>query len=376
MSRHAVGTLTTVPGLAVQAASTLTAARTGLWVLLAAHVVTMWGTQWDVRWHLQIGRDSFWIPPHVMTYSGVAVLTLVSFGILVWMTLADAGRGTLRILGLAGTRGYHLAAWGIALTVLAAPIDDLWHRLFGIDVTLWSPPHLLGLLGGVVNAGAGWLIAREVYPEGRRARRAALLMAGALVYGAVAFGLGPGIRTAYTHGGVRFFTYPMLAALLVPPVLIVTARLTRRRTAPVLALLVMVLLGLAGSQVARAGFAWIQPVSFIADEVAKDPTSPIAVTREIARKNGTAPGAINPTLLAPALLAALVMVAVDARRRPVLASLAYGLTLFVVLGLALARQPAFAQSLPSVGQVVMAGVVTGLAALAGGVVARGVTDGV
>jgi len=38
------------------------------------------------------------------------------------------------------------------------------HRLFGIDVTLWSPPHLLGLLGVAINTLACLLIAREAYP--------------------------------------------------------------------------------------------------------------------------------------------------------------------------------------------------------------------
>jgi len=116
----------------------------GLWTLLAAHLVTVWGTQWDIRWHLLIGRDSFWIPPHLMTYSGVTAIVLVSFGVLAW-TSVQALRGVtapgmIRLIGITGTRGYHLAAYGIALTVLAAPIDDLWHRTFGLDVTLWSPP--------------------------------------------------------------------------------------------------------------------------------------------------------------------------------------------------------------------------------------------
>ena len=48
-----------------------TVARAGLWTLLAAHLITVWGTSWDIRRHLLIGRDSFWIPPHLMTYSGV-----------------------------------------------------------------------------------------------------------------------------------------------------------------------------------------------------------------------------------------------------------------------------------------------------------------
>jgi hypothetical protein len=358
--------------------SALAVGRAGLWILFAAHVVTGWGTQWDIQWHLRIGRDSFWIAPHVITYSGVTAIVLVSFGVLAWTTGralggADREPGTVRVLGFTGTPGYHLAAWGIGLTVLAAPIDDLWHRLFGLDVTLWSPPHLLGLLGGIINAAACWLIARETYPEGGRARLAAIVLAGALVYGGISIGLQPSIRIAYTYGGIRFFTYPILEALLAPLALVATARLSRLRVAPVVALLVVLLTGVVGAAVARAGFAWLQPVSFIAEEIAKDPTSPIAVAHEIARKNRTAPGAFRSTLLALALLAALVMAGVDARRRPVLAALAYGLTLFVALGIVLTRMPALSESLPSVLETGVAGVLTALAGLAGGALARQAT---
>src|SRR5882724_4510429 len=141
--------------------------RIALWALLGANLLAAWGVQWDIQWHVQIGRDSFWIPPHVMTYSGVTLVVLGAFGVLAIDTLRRlmAGReaaGADRIFGITGTPGFHLAAWGIALTVLAAPIDDIWHRLFGLDVTLWSPPHLLGLLGGAINTLACAVIAREV----------------------------------------------------------------------------------------------------------------------------------------------------------------------------------------------------------------------
>jgi hypothetical protein len=102
-------------------------ARAGLWTLLAAHLVTVWGTSWDIRWHLLIGRDSFWIPPRLMTYSGVTLIVLVSFGVLAWTTSQAlrgvAPPGMFRQLGITGTRGYHLAAYSITLTVLAAPIS-------------------------------------------------------------------------------------------------------------------------------------------------------------------------------------------------------------------------------------------------------------
>ena len=94
--------------------------RVALWILLGANLLAAWGVQWDIQWHVQIGRDSFWIPPHVMTYAGVAILALASFGVLARDTLRHrlAGRapeGNLRILGLTGTRGFLLAACGIAL---------------------------------------------------------------------------------------------------------------------------------------------------------------------------------------------------------------------------------------------------------------------
>jgi hypothetical protein len=357
--------------LATPARTDATIARAALWTLFAGHLVSSWGTQWDIRWHLTIGRDSFWIAPHVMTYSGVTLLVLVSFGMLAWTTLGRAsGPATLRIFGVSGSAGWHLAAWGIALTVLAAPIDDLWHRLFGLDVTLWSPPHLLGLLGGLVNAAACWLIADETHPSGR-ARWAAIVLAGAFVYGSCTLALQPSVRMAYVHGGVWFFTYPMLGALLAPWPLIVTARRSGLRIAPLLVLLVVLAVGIVGAEVSRLGFAWMQPTSFLAEEIARDPTSPIAVAHEIARKNGTPVRVGNPLLVALSALAALAMVAVDARRRPVPATLAWALTMFVVTGLMLARAPAFAASLPNPLEVAAALVLTALAALlAGRIVAR------
>jgi hypothetical protein len=107
-------------------------------------------------------------------------------------------------------------------------------------------------------------------------------------------------------------------------------------------------------------------VSFLAEEIAKDPTSTIAVAHEMARKNGTTPGAFNPTFVGLALLAALGMVAVDARHKPVLASVAYSITVFVTVSATLARMPAFAQSLASVPQTALAATVTVLAGVTGG----------
>jgi hypothetical protein len=60
--------------------------------------------------------------------------------------------------------------------------------------------------------------------------------------------------------------------------------------------------------------------------------------------------------------------------RPVLASVAYSLTVFVMVSATLARMPAFAESLPSVPETALAAALTVLAGFAGGVLARGAVE--
>src|SRR5207247_4381833 len=294
--------------------------RVAPWVLLGANLLAGWGVQWDIQWHVRVGRDSFWIPPHVMTYAGVTIVVLASFGVLARDTLRRlvAGRPpTLRILGLSGTRGFHLAACGIALTVLAAPIDDLWHRLFGLDVTLWSPPHLLGLLGAMINTLGCFRIAREVYPATNRVALAAVVCTGTILYIGLHFALQPSFRIAYLNGGVLFHLYAMLASLVLPLALVATAQLSGVRWTPAVVMVGAVALGLVGMQIARVGFDLLQPVSVIEAEIAKDPTSPIAVAYLVARKNGTPPGATASLAQLLGLLPVAALVLVDPRRRPI-----------------------------------------------------------
>ncbi len=49
--------------------------------------------------------------------------------------------------------------------LIGFPLDDIWHRIFGQDVTLWGPTHLM-MIGG---AGFSTLRALFLEHEGRRA---------------------------------------------------------------------------------------------------------------------------------------------------------------------------------------------------------------
>ena len=356
----------------------MTRHRVALWVLLGGKLLGAWGLTWDIQWHLLIGRDTFWIPPHLMMYGGVTAGLLVAFAVLALDTVAShrhgVPRGALTVAGFTSTRGMHLAAWGVGLVVLAAPIDDLWHRLFGLDVTLWSPPHLLGLLGSAVNTLGALLIATEAYPAGGRARLAALLLGGALLYGGVRVVLEPAWLTAFRHGGVAFHTFAMLGALLLPLALVPAARLLDRRWAPVAVVLVALGIALAGDQIARVGFAIVQPESVIDEEIQKDPTSPIALAATI-RTRSQGAGLPQPVRLMLPVLAALVMTVVDPRRRPAAACVAYGIALLGLYGWSTSHSPAFASLVPSAAETAVAIVITALAGLAGSVAARRLADG-
>lgn len=122
-------------------------------VAVSASMVLVVGLYFDGWWHGTFGRHSFWIPPHVVVYTGVALMT-GAFLARWWRDGTDA-----RAL----PPGYRALGVAIALTILAAPLDDLWHRTFGEEaptsvLAFWSPPHLIGLLSAVAG-GLGVLSA-------------------------------------------------------------------------------------------------------------------------------------------------------------------------------------------------------------------------
>jgi hypothetical protein len=325
------------------------ARQAALWTLLAAKLLGGWGLGWDIRWHLFVGRDSFWIPPHVMTYASVAAIALVSLAVLARDTRGArrgaVAPGAMRVLGLTGTPGFQLSWWGIALTIVAAPVDGLWHRLFGIDVTLWSAPHLLGLAGGQISTLACLMIATECWPPGDLRRRAALVIAAAFLLGAFQVLVDPGVVTAFQYGGVFFFTFAVLGGACFSFTLVLLARLIDVRPAPLVAAIVAVLVQYSTIALSDAGFALFKPSSVIQQAIARDPSSVVALAHEIGRRNGQPPGRSVAQRVFVAT-AAVALVAADARRRPRTAALAFGTGLIAVSSWGFSHAPALRDALP------------------------------
>jgi hypothetical protein len=102
----------------------------------------LFATYWDDAWHTDRGRDTFWSAPHLLLYGGVVVALGVAVG---WTLRIGRTRGWRVALGPGGS--CRLAVLGGSAVLISGPIDELWHRAYGRDAVLWSPPHLLAIAG-------------------------------------------------------------------------------------------------------------------------------------------------------------------------------------------------------------------------------------
>jgi hypothetical protein len=160
--------------------------------LLACLVVASAGLAWDIAWHTFIGRDSFLTPPHAVLYGGVAAAGATAFAGL----LLELRRRAAIPLGL------RVTGFGILTLVVSAPLDNYWHQLYGVDVTLWAPFHVMGLIGGLIAVtGVVYVLAAELARRRRLAAtgQLALVVLVLFTWSAALRGLLTIFSPAYVH---------------------------------------------------------------------------------------------------------------------------------------------------------------------------------
>jgi hypothetical protein len=119
-------------------------------IAAGALFVALLGMYWDISLHVDNGRDAGPLanPGHYLILIGL-------FGVFAAGCIAIAlprgerpGPAAVRIREgwYAPIGGILMAAAG-AFALLGFPLDDMWHRMFGQDVTLWGPTHMM-LIGG------------------------------------------------------------------------------------------------------------------------------------------------------------------------------------------------------------------------------------
>jgi hypothetical protein len=107
------------------------------------------GFLWDVSIHIDTGRDEGPLanPSHYLILGGLFGIFTAGFVACV-LPLEKPSKSAVRIVGdwYAPLGGVVMATCGM-FALIGFPLDDVWHRIFGQDVTLWGPTHLM-LIGG------------------------------------------------------------------------------------------------------------------------------------------------------------------------------------------------------------------------------------
>lgn len=157
-------------------------ARTGLpgWaafplgVLAFSLVLAVLGLYWDIGIHIQNGRDKGPLSSAAHYPIMFGLFGALSAGILAMVMPKPETKPSPWAVRVA--EGWYAPVGGILLVVSTAfgligfPLDDYWHRLFGQDVTLWGPTHMLMLTGaGLCLIGASTLLTEGTWAA-RRAK--------------------------------------------------------------------------------------------------------------------------------------------------------------------------------------------------------------
>src|SRR4029077_17214064 len=148
------------PKAALPASGELTAVPWYVWALFAAVVSVVVGGYWDISWHMSIGRDTFWTPAHMaIQFCGILAGCTCGYLILSCTFGHDPAlaAASVSVWRFRGPLGAFIAAWGGATMLTSAPFDNWWHNAYGLDVKIFSPPHVV-LDGGVLAIQIGALV--------------------------------------------------------------------------------------------------------------------------------------------------------------------------------------------------------------------------
>lgn len=133
-------------------------------------IVAVIGMYWDISIHIADGRDPgpFANPAHFLILFGLFGVFVSGFCAIV-LPEGKPSPSSIRIGGdwWAPLGGVGLLA-ASSFALLGFPLDDFWHRIFGQDVTLWGPTHLM-MIGG---AALGFIGQATLLSEAKLSERA------------------------------------------------------------------------------------------------------------------------------------------------------------------------------------------------------------
>src|ERR1700712_953367 len=161
--------------------------------LTGSLMVAVFGMYWDISLHIDQGRDPGPLanPAHYWILFGL-------FGIVAsGVAAASLSNDPLPARSLKLTEHWRVPLGAVAITICGAislggfPLDDIWHRIFGQDVTLFGPTHLMLIGGAGLSTLGGYLLLVEGYQAApgpvKAERLREIATAGALLIGLSTF---------------------------------------------------------------------------------------------------------------------------------------------------------------------------------------------
>jgi hypothetical protein len=192
-------------------------------VSAASLLVAVLGMYWDISFHIDAGRDPGPLanPAHYLILFGLFGIFSAGY-FAVSLPEGRPGPAAVRLVGewYAPVGGLLIAICG-AFGLLGFPLDDIWHRLFGQDVTLWGPTHLMMIGGaGMTLIGQAVLLAEGMAVRPKQERRSDPPLAARLRRTALLGGLLLGLST---FQGEFDFGVPQFRFVLEPALLAIAA---------------------------------------------------------------------------------------------------------------------------------------------------------
>ncbi len=202
----------------------------GIGIVLGG-TISLIGTSWDIQWHTFIGRDRTLIPPHEMMLAGITIGGLLALSSVVLETLwvrrnRQLAQYSTNFAGIfSSSLGAYVAGFAALNAAIAFPLDSYWHALYGIDVSVWAPFHVMILsgmaimpLGGAYMLASGARLAHIMSDERAvRINRIATIIALGVTLGVFTLLLPDALdqgNTLYLGFGIGVSVFPLLASLL------------------------------------------------------------------------------------------------------------------------------------------------------------------
>ena len=192
-------------------------------------VIFFLGTTWDIQWHEYIGRDRTLIPPHQMMLTGVALSGIAGLVAVIvesiWArkssTIAQHSTPFADIFH--GSLGAYIVGFAALNAAVAFPLDSYWHALYGIDVAIWAPFHIMFAFGmAVVAFGAAYMLLSAANLQVGTAKTKRIAYIGVIISFATMMSIFTLLlfdalddKNALTIGGITISFFPLLAGIVI-----------------------------------------------------------------------------------------------------------------------------------------------------------------